>query len=61
MIIEAARGGHTPVIRCLLDHAPCSHGKAQAGGAKGQVAVKQGQVVKGAAVTQTQRTTDAKG
>lgn len=40
MIIEAARGGHTPVIRCLLDYLPPN---VKAAGAKAQAGNKQGQ------------------
>ncbi len=59
MIIEAARGGHTPVIRCLLDYTPPNGAKNM----KGQVpAGKQGQVAKaGVASAQNQKVEAGKG
>ena len=63
MIIEAARGGHTPVIRCLLDYAPPNSTKNQQAGAKGSAsAAKQAQVAKPAAGTpQNQKVEACKG
>jgi len=60
MIIEAARGGHTAVIKCLLDYLPPN---VKAAGAKAQALAKQGQAMAKAATPpgQTKTVADPKG